>query len=683
MSLIKKIKRFNGTTWDEFNIAESGSNLQNGEGLDSLIQIYSGEVDDTHFANTCTGESAAAFGEANTVGANRALSAGKLNIIQVTAANSITAGLQNSVIGAHGLTVGGYNDNRGIEAIMAGAHNYSVSVAGITAGHNNGNYSAYSLVVGTNNLTQNNDGIIVGGNWSKDTQGLLLALGNGTSDDDRSNAFEVLRNGSAVVGGLRYDYAKYKVYQNLSIILNETLYEGEYYINSETGAKYCTIGGVNLIDEALNNFITGEVYVGGALREITVIYNEDGSLNTLGLTNPDAGGVLVYATIENNAYKGRTPTSAEGQQSFAGGGSSHAYGDWSFAFGKDAISYGKASVAFNASTAGTQDNPNDYGFAFAANESTSALGRGSASFGLNTIARGQHSFAAGTGTNANASGSMAIGHLTNAFGILSLAAGLRSSTSGNYATAFGTDTNASGESSFTAGYATKAKEDYQVVIGQCNEDSKNALFIVGNGTSDTDRKNAFEVHKDGIVKVYGVPVEENDAVRLKELNTKFDKTGGIINGNVTIGGNLTVEGITYAVDIQNLRVEDNVIVANTTGMSFNNAGFAIMTGADTTYGIMYNSADDGVMIGSGTIGIDGEFTYDEGQAQYLATIDWNMGNGNIPVFNSVSRTLESSGLSVADLATKEELETKVTELEAKIAELETKLIQLLPRIVRL
>ena len=1367
MSLIKKIKRFNGTAWEEFNIAEAGSNLQNGEGLDSIIQTYSGEVDDTHFSNTAPGESAVAFGEANTVGANRALSAGKLNIIQVIAANSITAGLQNNVIGAHGLTVGTYNDNRGIEAIMAGAHNYSISVAGITAGHNNGNYSAYSLVVGTNNLTQNNDGIIVGGYWSKDNQRLLMALGNGTSEDNRSNAFEVYQDGrakvygvptedndvvrlkdlsnyfpvikpieknvyyfpalsvnndnsisywsikgtpepsgekvvirskqgraqiqdpvedmdiankryvddkignlniengeangsiktknyidptdgstqsggtvnalgaiafgknniitdtakraaaigngnyvagnsgfaqgqenkvyescgiamgrknennapfgfiagfnniiqasdtnppnsnivlgndnivyygnssiligsglraensyyvalgkfndwntkpnvllavgngdddnsrsnafevlkdgrakvkttpidendvvrlgdlnginnlnlengeghrsiiqlaptleniyidfrhysaaygvasaqgddspdavevlmntytyeqllsmiaqanfggdtnmaqsyldnminttlsdmefsaeaeninhgtsssafgventvwspaafvtgykntighkgyplqaigsvamgiglnvhgsgsvamgrksgispsdysddanktnvtqflsnlkdigiittydentrfefdgihsgsnfsyngyvgenagwgnavfglsaidggsnnltagnqsvtyghsnatfgflnkvkashsivagaandvtnnrqdtttatfnsnnhvtncansftaghgnyvtgretpitlgyrlrnevtdmktvigkfnedkvgnlfevgngtsdtyrsnafeilrdgtvkakkyttleengvlgsqvigiqSAAFGGLRYDYAKYKIYQTIEAEL-DTTFTGEYYIDENTNTKYCTLKGVNsvgseisinLIDEALNEFVSSFEY-SGIRFSVHTEYKDDGSLYVLTLT-AEGAETSIICTIVDMPYKGRTASSAEGNQAFAGGGSSHTYGDWGFAFGKDANSYGKASVAFGGGTqAGDLNNPSGYSFAFAANELTTALGRGSTAFGLSTKANGEYSLATGSNTTAEGIGSFAQGYKTNASGMFAMAAGDQT-----WAFYYG---------SAAFGQYTKTGRKYQFVTGICNVGKDDTLFEIGNGLSDLNRSNAFEVLKDGRVKVYGAPVEENEVVRLQELNTKFDKNGGTISGDVTIGGNLTVEGTTSAVDIQNLRVEDNVIVANTTGMSFNNAGFAIMTGMDTTYGIMYNPADDGVMIGSGTIGIDGEFTYNEGQAQYLATIDWNMGNGNIPVFNSVSRTLESSGLSAADLATKEELETKVTELEATIAELEAKLIELLPRTVRL
>ena len=61
-----------------------------------------------------------------------------------------------------------------------------------------------------------------------------------------------------------------------------------------------------------------------------------------------------------------------------------------------------------------------------------------------------------------------------------------------------------------------------VIFGQYNdftwvENQKRRLLSVGNGASDSERKNAFEVLLDGRAKVYGVPSEANDVVRLYDL----------------------------------------------------------------------------------------------------------------------------------------------------------------------
>ena len=68
----------------------------------------------------------------------------------------------------------------------------------------------------------------------------------------------------------------------------------------------------------------------------------------------------------------------------------------------------------------------------------------------------------------------------------------------NFAThAEGYRTKASGLASHAGGYQTIAQGDYQTAIGQWNVANTTSAFIVGNGTSDTDRKNAFTVSWDG------------------------------------------------------------------------------------------------------------------------------------------------------------------------------------------
>lgn len=57
----------------------------------------------------------------------------------------------------------------------------------------------------------------------------------------------------------------------------------------------------------------------------------------------------------------------------------------------------------------------------------------------------------------------------------------------------------------------------KTVVGRFNDDKSYTYFEVGNGTSDSDRKNAFEVLKDGRAKVQSAPTESDDVVRLNEL----------------------------------------------------------------------------------------------------------------------------------------------------------------------
>ena len=67
---------------------------------------------------------------------------------------------------------------------------------------------------------------------------------------------------------------------------------------------------------------------------------------------------------------------------------------------------------------------------------------------------------------------------------------------GAYSHAEGGSTTASGDYSHAGGVGTIAKNDYQTVIGRYNA-NKNSAFIIGNGSSDTERSNALTVDWDG------------------------------------------------------------------------------------------------------------------------------------------------------------------------------------------
>lgn len=114
------------------------------------------------------------------------------------------------------------------------------------------------------------------------------------------------------------------------------------------------------------------------------------------------------------------------------------------------------------------------------------------------VSFGSGAFAEGSGTIAMGQSSHAEGKLTKATGFRSHAEGYRCEASGDDSHAEGLDTVASGWASHASGRGTKARETAQTVIGMYNSDNSNALFIIGNGTLDTARKNAFEVTANSI-----------------------------------------------------------------------------------------------------------------------------------------------------------------------------------------
>lgn len=283
-----------------------------------------------------------------------------------------------------------------------------------------------------------------------------------------------------------------------------------------------------------------------------------------------------YYNPSANNY-GRTPTSAEGPQAFAAGGSCHAYGGWSMAIGKDTKAYMRASAAFGGGTqAGMSkaefealypegvdiygsDYNSSYSYAIALGEGTKALGRasvasglgsqaigrGSLAFGWNNITNGEFSMAVGSSNTTTGNRGVAIGYETEAFtdgftgGYQSkttaqgcLAYGDHCTANALYSVAFGRNSNANGQFSIAMGEYVNTTEDGQVVLGVLNKDNPNAVLIVGNGTWSGGRSNGLAVLKDGRGQVYGTPIEENDIVRFKELSDYKNSIGK----NCTISG---------------------------------------------------------------------------------------------------------------------------------------------------
>ena len=74
------------------------------------------------------------------------------------------------------------------------------------------------------------------------------------------------------------------------------------------------------------------------------------------------------------------------------------------------------------------------------------------------------------------------------------------------------------------GKGLKATDEDTIVLGTYNkvQQGTGRMVVIGNGTSDTARKNAVEIMRDGRVKLFRAPEEDNDAVRLLELHSKQD-----------------------------------------------------------------------------------------------------------------------------------------------------------------
>lgn len=148
------------------------------------------------------------------------------------------------------------------------------------------------------------------------------------------------------------------------------------------------------------------------------------------------------------------------------------------------------------------------------NETTVSMGR------KNGSSVGTRSFAFGNNVESSGSDSFSEGYETTASGFISHAEGWKTTASGNRSHAEGYSTVASGFNSHSGGHLSKSKginsfayglgavagSSGQSAIGwynvdENNKDSYTNPFVVGNGSDENTRSNAFRVNKSG--SVYG------------------------------------------------------------------------------------------------------------------------------------------------------------------------------------
>lgn len=149
-------------------------------------------------------------------------------------------------------------------------------------------------------------------------------------------------------------------------------------------------------------------------------------------------------------------------------------------------------------------------------------------------------------------------------------------------------------------------------------------------------------------------------------NSKYDKTGGTISGNVQITGDLTVQGTTTTNDTETLAVKDNLIVTNSDGATLSGlSGLIIRTSPTQSYGIVYDPANEGtVKLGLGTYNADtGAFTFATGEGLPVAvralSTAWT--NLHLAAWDAANNQFVDAGKAVADFQEKLTFDTTPTQ----------------------
>lgn len=205
------------------------------------------------------------------------------------------------------------------------------------------------------------------------------------------------------------------------------------------------------------------------------------------------------------------------------------------------------------------------------------------------------------------------------------------------------------------GGVTGVKGDAESAYRKGNVNITKTNIGLGNvdNTADANKSvaSAVKATQDGdgnvIKSTYATKTEVTNG-----LNGKLDKTGGSIAGNLTIGGNLAVNGTTTTIDSTTLQVKDKLIEVahgNTTKLT-SPAGLVVPKYDGTNSGALVFDGDGMAQVGKVVLDAKGNIDTTKSGLQTLATRT-NLVGGNLVEYDSTNKTLVDSGKKVGDLVT--------------------------------
>ena len=150
---------------------------------------------------------------------------------------------------------------------------------------------------------------------------------------------------------------------------------------------------------------------------------------------------------------------------------------------------------------------------------TTAEGNNSVVINYNNIAtkNGEHGFAAGQANTVNAIGSFAAGHRNTNNGAHSAVFGGANTNNATHGFILGKYNNLGedAEGTFITGAYNTSNTPNQIVGGKYNVESPNGILVLGNGTNNLNRKNAFVVNNNGTIEIDGKPMTATPSIKVE------------------------------------------------------------------------------------------------------------------------------------------------------------------------
>jgi len=243
--------------------------------------------------------------------------------------------------------------------------------------------------------------------------------------------------------------------------------------------------------------------------------------------------LVFYVGINATAQVATSGTNNSGTNASAIGYQSSATNTVSTAIGRETLASGVTSTAMGYQTSAT-------------NTASTAMGNSSTASGVTSTAIGNNSTASGET-------SIAMGFITTASGFGSTSIGYKTTASGYGSTSIGYQTTASGNSSTAIGKNTIASDFGSLVIGQYNligstvtnsateANFANTAFVIGNGTASNAKSDAFKVMVNGNTTVGNDLTVSGDIVVSSDARLKAN----IVSLGATLAKLLLIDGKTY------------------------------------------------------------------------------------------------------------------------------------------
>ncbi len=449
--------------------------------------------------NKASGTYSTAFGQNNSASNTATTALGNGSVASAIVSTSI--GNNNLASGNISIALGNSTTASGAISTAMGENTFATGTYTTTMGK-----GTIAQAYGSLSIGQFNDSIVTSSPISFVTSDPIFIIGNGTSINSRKNALTILKNGKMGINTSA-------PLAMLHVKDSSVAFTGPFSLPLVAGAPPVSGSGTRMM-----------------------WYSDKAAFRA---------GIVASGWDKN----------AVGLYSFASGNNPTAFGETSVAFGEDTYAGGNYSVAMGFHTEATGNVATAMGnFVLASGDNSTALGSSTHASGLNSIAMGSNTTASG-----NASTSIGSNNSSTAFASTSM--GMGTLAIARSAVAMGEGSKATGEISAAMGFNTTARAYGSLALGQYNDSIVTSsttswvvtdpVFIIGNGTTASNRTNAITVLKNAKTGINTASPQA--ALHIKGISPstfdshiRLETVGGTDYVNIVYDGNMKFK--TFGID---------------------------------------------------------------------------------------------------------------------------------------